>query len=187
MFDKLAKDIFLKPEKSVMMRLLLSLSLFLLTCGNPGQDGNNFLVGDVGGTEVPSEFLSQVCGGSSAYHYKFRINSIATGGRLIGELEEGQYQGRTLRKFIGKRDGAVLYIEEKGEEQFNVVISVCRRINDPHNFRIDAVGLSTKTTRCPPYEDINYATVTFSREGSDYDGNARTVRTEFYFSAFQCY
>ena len=170
-----------------MMKLLLLLSLFFLTCGNPGQQaGNSFLIGDT--TEIPAEFLNQICGGSNSYEYKLRINSSAGGGRLSGELEEGQYPGKALRKFIGQkgRDG-ILYIEEKGEEQFNVVIRVCREIRGPSDFRIDAVGLSTKTTRCPPYEDINYATVSFNREGSDYQGYVRTVRDEFYFSAFQCY
>ena len=167
-----------------MMKSLIILSVFLLACGESGQ---TFLSGDEGGTEIPTEFLDRICGGSRPeFQYTFKINSSAGGGRLSGRLEEGQYRGNTNRKFIGQRgsDG-ILYIEEKGEEQFNIAISVCRKPpGEPYgDFRIEAVGLSVKTNRCPPYNDINYATISFSREAYGYYGPPRTVTEEFNFSA----
>ena len=149
---------------------------------------NSLLLGD-GNTEIPSEFMDQICRGSAPGLYrKFKLNALAGGGRLSGSLEEGQYGGRTLRKFAGQKgsDG-ILYIEEKGEEQFNVVVSACLNPpGNPRDFRIDAVGLSTKTTQCPPYEDINYATISFTRDSVDYYGGTRTISDSFYFSAIRC-
>ena len=179
-----------------MMKLLVLLSAFLITCGQPGsgENANSLLIGDEGETQIPTEFLEQVCGGRTPeFQRNFKIYSPtgSGGGRFSGTLEEGQYRGKTLRSFAGQKgtDG-ILYIEEKGEEgQFNVAISVCppHPIRGARDFRIDVVGLSIKTNNCPPYADINYATVYFYRETAiDYYGRPGEAPTEFNFSALRC-
>ena len=173
-----------------MTKLLILLLAFSISCGQSGLqgDGNSLFLGN-GKTEIPDEFLDQICGGRSPeFQRKFKISASAGGGRLSGSLEEGQYSGQTLRRFAGQKgsDG-ILYMEEKGEDQFNVVISVCRRPpGNPSDFYIEAFGLSIKTADCPPYADINSATVRFTREGTDYYGRPRTIQDAFRFSAIQC-
>ena len=190
-FKNTLKKFLPRPEKEYMIKILTLLTLFLVaSCGESGQigDENSLSLGS-GGSDIPNQFLSQICGGGSPEFYKkFKIEHTAGGGRLAGSLVEGQFQGQTQRKFVGIRGSdAILYIEEKGEELFNVAVALCDAPpGSPRNFSIEAVGLSTKTTRCPPFEDINYGTLTFYREAPIHPYGYGLRPDEITFSAAYC-
>ena len=172
-----------------MIKILTLLTLFLVACGESGQigDENSLTLG--GGSDIPNQFMSKICNGAKPQFYKkFKIEDTAGGGRLSGNLSDGHYRGQAQRKFVGIRGSdAILYIEEKGEEQFNVVVALCETPpGSPRDFYIDAVGLSTKTTKCPPFEDINYATLTYTQDVPSYNYQYVARKNETTFSAPYC-
>ena len=75
-------------------------------------------------------------------------------------------------------------LKKKGEEQFNVVVTSCDLPpGGPYDdFKIEAYGLSTKTNKCPPYEDMNYAEISFKRRVF----GSRRATDAFHYSSFSC-
>ena len=175
----------------MMMKLPPLLFALFLSCGEYGRLGTD---GDALSqeTQIPPKFREQICGGSNPeFQYKFKLNASPGANQLLEQLEDGLFQGPTLRSFIsrkGSSDG-MLYIEEKEQGRYNVVVNVCDRPNGKlYDFEIKAFGLSNEASRCPPHQDISSATLTFKRQDDNSSGrSASVIENEFfYFTPFSC-